>query len=239
MGKPIQISIPTPCHEDWQQMTPVEKGRFCASCQKKVFDFTNSSDREIAAAIKKDRDLCGRFLNTQLNRDLAVPKEKNTLWIAASAAIISFLGLGNNEVTAQENPRHNIYDNLPIQDRPGHRGLQVVGIRTIKGVVGDAADSLSLENVTVINKNSLLRTETDSKGNFTIKAVLGDSIEFIEEGYLSKIIVFKGSHLDIIMLDKYQAPQCTIGSAVQCIKIESRGNVPTNRGYWSIWDLFR
>jgi len=53
MKKQIQLSIPTPCHEDWDKMNPVEKGRFCDSCQKKVIDFSNMSDREIATFFKK------------------------------------------------------------------------------------------------------------------------------------------------------------------------------------------
>jgi len=95
MKRSIQISIPTPCHENWDAMTPADKGRFCASCQKTVFDFTNSSDREIASLLKNTDSACGRFRNNQLNRNLIIPKEKSSLWIAASAAIVSFLTIGN------------------------------------------------------------------------------------------------------------------------------------------------
>jgi len=48
MLKNIQLSIPKPCHENWDAMSPVEKGRFCGSCQKQVVDFSNMNDWQIA-----------------------------------------------------------------------------------------------------------------------------------------------------------------------------------------------
>jgi hypothetical protein len=54
MRHKIQISIPEPCQEGWQNMTPVEKGRFCASCQKMVLDFTYLSDNEIIKVVTKN-----------------------------------------------------------------------------------------------------------------------------------------------------------------------------------------
>ena len=35
-----QYHIPEPCHEDWDAMTPEEKGRFCKVCEKSVVDLT-------------------------------------------------------------------------------------------------------------------------------------------------------------------------------------------------------
>ena len=64
----IQISIPKPCHQDWNQMTPEERGRFCSMCQKTVLDFSQQSKEEILEFINAHRNehLCGRFRSEQL-----------------------------------------------------------------------------------------------------------------------------------------------------------------------------
>lgn len=78
MKKAIQISIASPCHENWDQMDKAEKGKFCGSCQKQVIDFTNMSDHEIAQFFKKPStgSVCGRFLNDQLDREIVVPRKR-------------------------------------------------------------------------------------------------------------------------------------------------------------------
>jgi len=53
MAKRIQLSVENPCHENWENMSPSEKGRFCGSCQKQVVDFTNMTDGQVAAFFKK------------------------------------------------------------------------------------------------------------------------------------------------------------------------------------------
>lgn len=82
MSKKLQLSIAEPCHENWEGMTPDEKGRFCGSCQKQVVDFTSMSDRQIAEFFKKPStgSVCGRFMTDQLQRDIEVPK-KRLPWI--------------------------------------------------------------------------------------------------------------------------------------------------------------
>jgi hypothetical protein len=78
MSKKIQLSIPKPCHENWDAMTPVEKGRFCGSCQKQVVDFSNMSDRQVAEFFKKPStgSVCGRFMTDQLERHIEIPKKR-------------------------------------------------------------------------------------------------------------------------------------------------------------------
>jgi len=78
MGKKIQLTIPTPCHENWEAMTPVDKGRFCAACQKQVMDFSNMNDRQVAEFFKKPStgSVCGRFMPNQLQRDMEIPVKR-------------------------------------------------------------------------------------------------------------------------------------------------------------------
>ncbi|MFN8291224.1 MAG: carboxypeptidase-like regulatory domain-containing protein [Chitinophagaceae bacterium] len=78
MSKKIQLTIPKPCHEDWDKMTPVEKGKFCGSCQKQVVDFSVMSDRQVAAFFRKPStgSVCGRFMTDQLDREIEVPKKR-------------------------------------------------------------------------------------------------------------------------------------------------------------------
>lgn len=67
----MKITISKPCHEDWDAMTPHEKGRFCSVCTKPVQDFRESSDDEIRKAFSGAPDgICGKFEKSQLNRKL-------------------------------------------------------------------------------------------------------------------------------------------------------------------------
>jgi hypothetical protein len=62
------ISIPTPCHEDWNKMTPNEKGAYCKVCSKTVVDFTKLSDDEVKDYFftNRDKNTCGHFRTDQL-----------------------------------------------------------------------------------------------------------------------------------------------------------------------------
>ncbi|HEY4288674.1 MAG TPA: T9SS type A sorting domain-containing protein [Puia sp.] len=82
MSKPFQLQIPTPCHENWANMQPSDKGRHCAACQKTVVDFTAMSDTGIIGYMSKaGPHVCGRLAADQLNRPLLplAPPQKNKL----------------------------------------------------------------------------------------------------------------------------------------------------------------
>ncbi len=66
----MKISINEPCHENWEGMTPNEKGAFCLSCQKNVVDFSNKSINQIKEFFRKkvsSESVCGRFDESQLS----------------------------------------------------------------------------------------------------------------------------------------------------------------------------
>ena len=77
-----KIFIPTPCHEDWNKMTPTEKGRFCAVCTKEVKDFRGMPKQEILNVLTQtEGEVCGNFNISQLDKDPADIKEIKTLKI--------------------------------------------------------------------------------------------------------------------------------------------------------------
>lgn len=59
----FKISIPKPCHEDWNAMNPKNDGRFCSSCEKTVVDFTKMEVAEIKEYFSAHREekVCGQF----------------------------------------------------------------------------------------------------------------------------------------------------------------------------------
>ena len=65
------VSIPEPCHEKWDEMTPNEKGVFCVLCSKTVVDFTKLSDNEVKNYLfsHSGQKTRGRFRKDQLSND--------------------------------------------------------------------------------------------------------------------------------------------------------------------------
>ncbi|MCW3169602.1 hypothetical protein OMO38_13835 [Chryseobacterium sp. 09-1422] len=93
----MKVTIPKPCHENWEAMTPNEKGRFCQLCSKNVRDFTNSSDMEIIEDLSGESDTCGNFRVDQLNRNLSYSFVNSLLTKFAVGFILTSGGI----VTAQ------------------------------------------------------------------------------------------------------------------------------------------
>src|SRR5882724_12291071 len=141
MPRPLQIQIPTPCHENWQNMTPNDKGKHCMSCQKTVIDFTNMSDRQILAHITNaSSSVCGRFNGDQLNKDLVVPENRKRLsWAYLwNLTIASFLAVG--KANAQSDPP--LVGDTIVNTSGIYGNVSVLRLKSLKGVVVDAFTKL-------------------------------------------------------------------------------------------------
>lgn len=110
----MKISINEPCHENWDKMTPNDKGAFCLSCQKNVVDFSSKTINEIKDFFRKKTDpesVCGRFDEEQLTEmsfDYFFNQFKNWKYFQ-KFALIAFLVFGFNLfASAQSNPDKNI-----------------------------------------------------------------------------------------------------------------------------------
>ena len=131
MAKKIQLTIAEPCHENWDGMTPVEKGKFCGSCQKQVVDFSNMSDRQVAEFFKKPStgSVCGRFMTDQLDRPIEIPR-KRIPWVRYFFQITLPAFLMSMKVSASKT-QGEIKIKTVTKDttrRPVYDGLKLMGV---------------------------------------------------------------------------------------------------------------
>jgi hypothetical protein len=91
----ITLTVPKPCHEDWNAMTPGSAAgmtaRFCDSCQHSVADLTRATDAELVALFTSDsRPKCARFDPRQLDRLLGAPEpSRSALPVAAFTSLLA------------------------------------------------------------------------------------------------------------------------------------------------------
>jgi hypothetical protein len=168
--KKINLSIPKPCHENWDKMTPSDKGRFCGSCQKTVVDFTSMSDRQIAEFFKRPTgSVCGHFHADQLQRDISIPN-KRVPWVkyffqfSLPAFLISMKASAQGKVAVKE---EKVACTKLTGDTVFFNGQAKASCTQIKGKVTNAKGD-PIPFVSVWIKNSAVSTQTDKNGNFVI-----------------------------------------------------------------------
>jgi len=63
------LRIDKPCTENWNKMTPTERGAFCQKCCKQVLDFTNQTNIQIQTALKNSngKEVCAKITKDQLS----------------------------------------------------------------------------------------------------------------------------------------------------------------------------
>lgn len=138
----MKITIPQPCHEQWQDMTPTEQGRFCASCQKTVVDFTSWTDKMLFDFLSKKTVECGRFTTLQLEKELIFYKPSRRFYYIAAA--LSFISLFTPPpyTHAQTKTQQSEETAKPTHKRDG----KSKAVCTVRGSILD-----SKENEPVIN----------------------------------------------------------------------------------------
>lgn len=74
-----KISIPKPCNENWNSMSPNKNGRFCNSCNKTVIDFTKMNNPEIQKYFTENlgqERICGHFKLNQIESEESIKYDK-------------------------------------------------------------------------------------------------------------------------------------------------------------------
>lgn len=164
------IDIPKPCHRDWSKMTIVEKGRFCKSCNKTVFDFTNQTREEIVRELNDKKDICGRLSTSQLTENKLL-KRKDNFYLAKWTMLLglgSILGI-TEPITAQ-----NTKPKIELREKSEWKSILPNEIEkdssiVLKGKVLGSYSDIPLVGVNVVLKGTTTGTQTDFDGEFSIE----------------------------------------------------------------------
>lgn len=176
------ISIPKPCHENWNEMSPKEKGRFCNSCEKTVIDFTKMNSYEIQNFIDENKNnrICGHFKQTQLDSiNLFIPskvlenqKKFHKIFLLALLIVMgtTLMNCTNKNGNKQKIDSIEILDEIKDKTMYTTFGLPYLNDNDI--------DSLS-NKVSQLNPKKTSITNIVTDGELVIETV-GD-VEFIEK----------------------------------------------------------
>lgn len=188
----LVLSIPEPCTQAWSDMTPVEDGRFCRHCCKKVTDFSAMTDEEIISVLSNTSQVCGRLLPAQLHRNLAAGKRKSPALFPAAlltsfiAAIVPGGSKAQDQMSLAGQPAITAY---------GHPVKNNVPIR-FEGKVVDKFHNEGLPGVTIaLQGHEGIGGITDKTGCFQINLPAGNkeqlfTLKISAVGYEAKEISF-------------------------------------------------
>lgn len=167
--KPLHISIPAPCSQNWEEMSPTERGRFCSHCKKTVIDFSYLSDTELYQYFQDHTNIaCGRFNPLQVNTAILPAKHHNSYWkkfYKPIAAMLAFLSMKYSGAAMSKKE-------LPVTVSPSSKKIvaDVTGDKVI--ISGTVRDDMQtpLENVEIrLNDVEVARTNKEGRYEFEFK----------------------------------------------------------------------
>jgi hypothetical protein len=174
--KDLHLLLTSPCSQEWDEMQQAGAGRYCDQCSKNIIDLTHKTDAELIQFFKRKQDnVCGRLLSSQLNRTLVLPPSKMSWqWMLPFAlgavAISPVQAVGLRPVVVQDNH---------IKDSPRTSSESVSELHRrgdkIRGRVIDIENGKPLSGVKIRKKGSAnVLAITDSTGRFELAITISD-----------------------------------------------------------------
>ena len=182
----LQISIPKPCHQDWNRMTPEERGRFCSVCSKTVHDFSEKTNDEIREFITAHRNenLCGRFRKDQIEQplriELPLPVYRSQLSFLNTFIVALLFCFGTALFSCNIPPNPLTVGEVNIQDS-----------KAPEKNISDLNDSAALANKVfyencvvgnfIIPDKHILEEEKHLTGTVAVESLVADGIDSIAD----------------------------------------------------------
>ncbi|MBX2914161.1 MAG: carboxypeptidase-like regulatory domain-containing protein [Cyclobacteriaceae bacterium] len=239
MKKQFALTVPTPCHEDWNTFTPTQKGKFCGACQKEVIDFTAWTDDEIKHFFNhSSQATCGRFKQQQLKiyPEMATTSKTHSAW----AAFVAFLMLLGHETAEAQTSTTILQEEVVKQTKP--KLVQEVNSITVSGIVVDAMDSLGLPGVNILRKGSTYGTVTDSTGRFELTIPHPQPSETVVVSFIGlktvEVAINPYQHTNNLKIVMQQDEEMLLGEIIVGGAVSVRRYSPRSV-WWKLKRLFR
>lgn len=215
MPTSLKVSVTTPCHENWQDMTPTNNGRHCNACAKEVVDFTAMSDAEVLQFFtsRKKENVCGRFYADQLNREIKkthYPERKRS-WYWNCIMLLLLLFKSNTgsaqekqRVVCEQGSRKDADKSLPgvLGMATGESSLPGKKI-SVTGQVTDG-DGVPIPGAMVTVQRTGLKTTTDAAGEYELNnVVVGDIL----------VVSTPGLNVEEVQVDNTGRRDCMLNTA--------------------------
>lgn len=202
----MKISIPNPCHENWNEMLPEENGRFCLSCRKCVLDFTKMTDEEILKHSKQS-GICVRInryqvkqINSKSNLKSYLPK-----WFRYSSFVMAF---GLSSISFGQINHELKYTTTQIEELMKKDTVITLRLQVVDDFDGDP---ISGAKVFLIKKRKKYSTITDADGYFELE---------IPTKYLNDYLTVEGEYFNRDYHIRHILNQEKIGNSIYLGKIE-------------------
>ncbi|TCC92073.1 carboxypeptidase-like regulatory domain-containing protein [Pedobacter frigiditerrae] len=179
----LKITIPKPCAENWENMKPLEQGRFCDSCEKQVLDFTKFSTNELIDYFKYPKgNVCGRMTKVQLENSIPLQNQSSRfknlsykIFVASCLTLLTSTKGYSKEIFRNQ----NIYQDDVKSRKSDNSAKKTDTLITISGVVKDSSDGLPIPGASILVKDGQSLTTTDVNGRFKIQIKSGSNQKLI------------------------------------------------------------
>ncbi len=166
----IQINIPTPCLQNWDEMTPCGQGRHCAQCNKTVIDFTTWSDASLHQFFAKDpHNVCGRFRADQLSHPIDLqPQPHGWFYRIVAAMGLSLIFAPKN--TQAQAPPDNVEQYIVSEQTKQPKPADTIPKIKIIGTILDEKKQPIIGAIVLLYRDTVLvaGSTSDFDGTFAI-----------------------------------------------------------------------
>ncbi|RMA64858.1 carboxypeptidase-like regulatory domain-containing protein [Ulvibacter antarcticus] len=180
MKKAITIRIPEPCHENWTEMSPTEKGKFCGVCTKEVIDFTAKTDEDLVKTLSGKTNVCGRFKKNQLDREVKLERKSGINLAPYAASLLLPLSLLGNSGTMNGNNEASEKSAISLGIGRYSNPDRIL-IYTTGRIFGQ--DGAPISNVKITTSENDRTFYSDDDGYYRVRSLDRETLTYTKSGY--------------------------------------------------------